>query len=138
MPHPSADGLCQTDCRRLLKTDPLWPGRHQGSTFRPALTVVAPVVVKLRQSSNSVLWQLIAWFVETTRTPLISHRATHVARWRLTSLRTGTGVGARLPGLRTCPTRTPLSGDRIRRGGAVDPDEGSFSPRSLGGHQLAM
>jgi hypothetical protein len=79
MPHPSADGLCQTDCRRLLKTDPLWPGRHQGSTFRPALTVVTPVVVKLRQSSNSVLWQLIAWFVETTRTPLISHRATHVA-----------------------------------------------------------
>jgi hypothetical protein len=92
MPHPSADGLCQTDCRRRLKTDPLSSGGHQGVNLRPALTASPPAVVKLRQSSNSVLWQLISWFVGTTRTPLISRRATQVARWRLTSLRTRTGV----------------------------------------------
>ena len=57
---------------------------------------VAPAVVKLRKNGNSMLWQLIPWIAEMTRPPLISRRATQVARWRLTSLRTGTRGGPSL------------------------------------------
>ena len=33
MPHPPADGLCQTDCRRRLKTGPHGRAGTRGSTF---------------------------------------------------------------------------------------------------------